>query len=187
MFVTLKYSLDTALAQVPEDLQELKDRLESAMKITDSSMQLMRDLSHRLRPSILEVGGIHISLEDLCQDVSGKTNLNIDYQGEEMPGLPNEIAISLYRVVQESLTNILKYSNAEKVQIKLKYIKRKIQLSVRDNGNGMKDTNTKGAGLLGLQERMNLLGGELKIESPSGKGVQLIATVPWIKGEDEKA
>jgi|GEM_PF-758732 len=179
VFVTLKYSLDTALAQVPEDLQELKGRLESAMQITDASMQLMRDLSHRLRPSILEVGGIHISLEDLCQDVSGKTNLKIDYKGEEIPGLPNEIAISLYRVVQESLTNILKYAYADNVQVELKYLKRKIQLSVCDNGCGMKDTNSRGTGLLGLQERMNLLGGELKIESPSGQGVRLIANVPW--------
>ena len=187
VFVTLKYSLDTALAQVPEELQELKGRLESAMRITDSSMQLMRDLSHRLRPSILEVGGIHISLEDLCQDVSGKTNLNIDYQGQEIPGLPNEIAISLYRVVQESLTNTLKYANADKVQIKLKYLKGRIQLSVRDNGSGMKDTNMKGTGLLGLQERMNLLGGELKIESPSGGGVHLIASVPWIKDAGDEA
>jgi len=179
VFVTLKYSLDTALGEVPEDNHELKDRLESAMQITDASMQLMRDLSHRLRPPILEVGGIHISLEDLCQDVSGKTNLNINYQGEEIPGLPNEIAISLYRVVQESLTNILKYADANEVLIRLKYLKGKIQLSVRDDGSGIKDLNTRGTGLLGLQERLQLLGGDLKIESPSGQGVHLIATVPW--------
>ncbi len=181
VFVTLKYSLDTALGEVPEGHQELKARLESAMQITDSSMQLMRDLSHRLRPPILEVGGIHISLEELCQDVSGKTNLIIDYRGEEIPGLPNEIAISLYRVVQESLTNILKYADAKKVLIRLKYLKGKIRLSVRDDGNGIKDVNTRGTGLLGLQERLHLLDGELKVESPSGKGVHLRASIPWHK------
>lgn len=187
VFVTLKYSLDTALGEVPEDLPDLKGRLESAMQITDASMKLMRDLSHRLRPPILEVGGIHISLEDLCQDVSEKTNLIINYQGEEIPGLPNEIAISLYRVVQESLTNILKHADAKKVLIRLNYLKGKIQLSVRDDGNGIKETNTRGTGLLGLQERLNLLGGTLKIESPAaGQGVYLKAIVPWQKSTDEK-
>lgn len=179
VFVTLKYSLDTALEEVPEGHQELKDRLESAMQITDVSMQLMRDLSHRLRPPILEIGGIHLSLEELCQDVSEKTNLEIDYQGEEIPGLPNEIAISLYRVVQESLTNILKYADAKKVLIRLKYIKGLIKLSVRDDGVGFKDINTRGTGLLGLQERLHLLGGNLEVESSSGKGVHLNAIIPW--------
>jgi len=186
VFVTLKYSLDTAMGEVPDGHQELKDRLESAMQITDASMQLMRDLSHRLRPPILEVGGIHISLEELCQDVSGKTNLIINYQGVEIPGLPNEIAISLYRVVQESLTNILKYADAKKVLIRLRYLRGKIQLSVRDDGSGIKDLNTRGTGLLGLQERLHLLGGDLKIESPSGQGVHLRASVPWSKDLNEK-
>ena len=181
VFVTLKYSLDTALGEVPEGHQELKDRLESAMQITDASMELMRDLSRRLRPPILEVGGIHISLEELCQDISWKTNLIINYHGEEIPGLPNEIAISLYRVVQESLTNILKYANAKNVLINLKYIKGKIKLSVRDDGSGIKDLNTRGTGLLGLQERLHLLNGDLKVESPSGQGVHLRASIPWQK------
>jgi PAS domain S-box-containing protein len=181
VFVTLKYSLDTALGEVPEGYKDLKGRLETAMQITDSSMQLMRDLSHRLRPPILEVGGIHISLEDLCQDVAGKTKLNINYQGVEISELPNEIAISLYRVAQESLTNILKYANAKKVLVKLKYHKGKIQLIVKDDGSGLKNSNTRGTGLLGLQERMNLLGGHLQIESPPGGGVLLKASIPWQK------
>ena len=183
VFVTLKYSLDTALGEIPEENQNLKRRLETAMQITDSSMQLMRDLSHRLRPPILEVGGIHVSLEELFQDVSSKTDLVIDYRGEEIYGLPNEIAISLYRVAQESLTNILKYAAATKVVIRLKYINGKIRLSVRDNGVGIKDQNMRGTGLLGLQERLNLLNGDLKVESPSGHGVKLEATIPWQKTE----
>ncbi|HCC78159.1 MAG: hypothetical protein A2X25_04860 [Chloroflexi bacterium GWB2_49_20] len=181
VFITLKHSLDIALEETPEDHPALKARLAFAMQIADVSMQLMRDLSHRLRPPALEVGGINICLEDLCLDISGQTNLHIQYQGEDLPGLPNEIAISLYRVVQESLTNILKHAAASNVQVKLRYLKNKILLSVRDDGKGVMDTNPVGTGLLGLQERLRLLEGNIQVKAHPGKGVHLKATVPWQK------
>jgi PAS domain S-box-containing protein len=181
VFVTLKHSLDITLGEIPADHPALKARLASAMQIADASMQLMRDLSHRLRPPALEVGGINISLEDLCLDIAEQTNLRIHYQGEDLPGLPNEIAISLYRVMQESLTNILKHAGARNVQVRLRYLKNKILLSVRDDGKGVLDTNPEGTGLLGLQERLRLLGGDIKVEAHPGKGVHLKASVPWQK------
>jgi PAS domain S-box-containing protein len=179
VFVTLKHSLDIALDEVPADQSDLKSRLISAQEMVDSSMELMRSLSHRLRPPAMEVGGINISLEDLCSEISEKTNLEIHYEGEDLPGLPNEIAISLYRVVQESLTNILKHAHAKKVQVKLKYSKGKIQLSVKDDGRGMLDEVHGGTGLLGLEERLHLLEGEIKVESLPGNGVHLQASIPW--------
>lgn len=179
VFVTLKHSLDIALDEVPADHPELKNRLYSAQEMVDRTMEIMRSLSHRLRPPAMEVGGINISLEDLCSEVSGKTNLKIHYVGEHLPGLPNEIAISLYRVVQESLTNILKHANARRVFVKLKYYKEYIVLSVKDDGKGILTGAHQGTGLLGLEERLHLLGGEIKVESLPGKGVHLQAKVPW--------
>lgn len=179
VFITLKHSLDIALDEVPADHQDLKTRLISAQVMVDSSMELMRSLSHRLRPPAMEVGGINISLEDLCSEISEKTNLKILYEGEDLPGLPNEIAITLYRVIQESLTNILKHAHATKVQVKLKYSKGIIRLSVKDDGRGILGDVNGGTGLLGLEERLHLLGGEIEVKSLPDKGVQLQARVPW--------
>lgn len=184
VFVTLKHSLAIAVDEVPADHQDLKKRLLSAQEMVDDSMELMRSLSHRLRPPGMEVGGINISLEDLCSEVSGKTRLDIRYKGEDLPGLPNEIAISLYRVLQESLTNILKHADAKKVLVDLKYSHGKVLLIVRDDGQGLQADNHKGTGLLGLEERLRLLGGDLKVDSLPGKGLKLQAVVPWKKGSD---
>ena len=179
VFVTLKHSLDIALDEVPADHQDLIARLKSAQEMVDKNMQLVRSLSHRLRPPAMEVGGINISLEDLCREVAEQTNLDIRYQGVDLPSLPNEIAISLYRVLQESLANILKHAGARKAKVRLKYLKDKILLSVRDDGKGILALTHEGTGLLGLQERMHLLGGDIKVESQPGKGVHLQASVTW--------
>ena len=187
VFVTLKHSLDIAIDEIPDDHQEVKNRLNSAQEMVDRSMQLMRSLSHRLRPPAMEVGGINISLEDLCQEIADQTNLEILYQGEDLPGLPNEIAISLYRVLQESLTNILKHAVAHKVRVRLKCLKNRILLSVQDDGRGVVPTTHEGTGLLGLQERLRLLGGDIIVESKPGKGVHLLAGIPWEKGNGSTA
>jgi PAS domain S-box-containing protein len=179
VFVTLKHNLDIALDELPEGNDPLRTRLESAMELVDRSMFLVRSLSHRLRPAALEVGGIHISLEDLCRDIADQTRLSIQYTGQDLPGLPNEIAISLYRVVQEALTNILKHADARRVQVRLHARHDFVMVSVRDDGKGVLASTRAGTGLLGLQERLHLLGGEIKIEFQPGKGVHLLASIPW--------
>jgi signal transduction histidine kinase len=142
-------------------------------------MTHIRALAHSLRPPVLEVGGIDLSLQDYCQELSKRTQIPIYYQGEDIPGLPDEIGISLYRFVQEALTNILKHAHATEVKVRLQLRKGEITLSVSDNGRGMKDvTQTGGLGLLGINERLNLLGGRLEIKSQKGRGSRLVARVP---------
>jgi PAS domain S-box-containing protein len=179
VFVTLKHNLDIALDELPGGESPLRTRLESANQLVNRSMYLVRALSHRLRPPALEVGGINISLDDLCREIAGQTKLKINYKGDDLPGLPNEIAISLYRVVQESLTNILKHAEARRVQVRLRVSKGQIRVSVQDDGKGIQDSAHQGTGLLGLQERLLLLGGEIKVDFKPGKGAHLKATVPW--------
>ena len=180
LFITLKHNLGIILEELPiERDQVLRTKLESAIGLVDRSMDMMRSLSHRLRPPALEVGGINISLEDLCQDIAEQTNLKVTYFGEDIPGLPNDIAISLYRVVQEALTNVLKHAHARKVQVHLKRKKEIIEVRIEDDGIGYQASSREGTGLLGLKERLNLLGGEIQVDYRSGKGFHLVATVPW--------
>lgn len=178
--ITLKYSLASFLSEIPENLSGLRQRISDAMDISDRMMTQIRALAHSLRPPVLEVGGINLSLKDYCEEFTERTGLSVQYSGVEIPNLPDEIGLSLYRFVQESLTNILKHANATKVNIRLQYRKEKIELSVADNGEGM-DVNaqTGGIGLLGVKERFNLIGGNIKINSQRGRGVKTIANVPW--------
>jgi PAS domain S-box-containing protein len=179
--ITLKHSLVSALDELPGGAEALADHLFGALKLVDRTMALIRSVSHRLRPPALDVGGLNLSLTELCRECREQTHLQIYYEGQELPGLPDDIAISLYRVTQEGITNILKHAAATRVEIRLGYKRGKISLSILDDGTGQAmDTQPHaGIGLLGMQERLNLLGGQLKVDVHPGRGYRLTARVPW--------
>jgi len=167
-------------SEIPEKFKGTHQKLEDSVKIIDQTMSMIRNLSHSLRPPVMDVGGLNLSLQELGWDFSQRTGLQIDYQGEDIPGLPDEIGISLYRFAQEATVNILKHSKATRVDIRLQYKKGNMMLAVRDNGKGMNQTNpSDGIGLLGSGERIGLLGGSLQIQSKPGRGVRLTDCVPW--------
>lgn len=179
--ITLQHSLGSVLAELPEEAGALEERLVGSLRLVDRAMALIRSVSHRLRPPALDVGGLNLSLTELCRECSEGTHLQIDYTGLELPGLPDDIAISLYRVAQEALTNIMKHAAATRVEIALGYARGKISLSIMDDGSGgsTEDQPHDGIGLLGMQERVSLLGGELKVKSDQGRGYRITALVPW--------
>jgi signal transduction histidine kinase len=184
--ITLKYSLAVIENELPRSKKATRQRLSDSMKVIDQTTVQIRGLAHSLRPPVLDIGGINLSLQDYCQETSNRTKLPIYYQGVEVTGLPDEIGISLYRFVQEAITNILKHAMASKVKVRMQYKKREISISVSDNGRGMEDTaESSGLGLLGIRERLSLLGGNLAIHSRKGQGAKLTATVPWIPSRSE--
>jgi signal transduction histidine kinase len=91
--------------------------------------------------------------------------------------LEDKVALALYRVVQEGLTNVRRHARASRVDVLLDYQPGEVRLEVKDNGVGAAET-ARGFGLLGIRERMQLLGGTLEIHTGAGKGFCLIATVP---------
>jgi PAS domain S-box-containing protein len=178
--ISLKYGIASFQNDIPASNIPARQRLVYAMNTADQVMQQIRMITHGLRPPVLEILGIHLSLKDYCEEFTKRTGLTIHYQGEEVPGLPDEIGISLYRFVQEAFTNILKHAGATQVEVRLQYRKKRITLSISDNGCGMEDANhSEGIGLIGIKERLNLVGGELIIRSRKGQGVNTTASVPW--------
>ncbi len=178
--ISLKYSLASIKNDIPASNLTARKHLVDALDTSDQVMQQIRMLTHSLRPPVLEILGINLSLKDYCEEFTKRTGLSIHYQGEEVPGLPDEIGISLYRFVQEAFTNILKHARATQVEVRLQYRRKKVTLSISDNGRGMEDTTrSDGIGLIGIKERFNLLGGDLQILSRNNKGVKKIASVPW--------
>ncbi len=180
--ITLKFSLATIQNDLSEKETVSRKRLSDSMTLIDQTMTNIRNLAHSLRPPVMEIGGIHLSLQDYCQEISKRAQIPISYQGVDIPGLPYDIGISLFRFVQEGLTNIMKHSQATKVKVRLQYKKGEISLSVSDNGSGINEAaHPDGIGLLGIKERLSLLGGKLEIHSQPKQGVQLVGLVPWVK------
>ncbi len=180
---SLKISLDLIRGGLPQGLETLRDRLADLAGLTGSTMETLRTLAHDLRPPGLDSFGLNVALEGLCHDFSGRTGLTVTYTGCNLPDLPMSIALSLYRFAQEALTNTAKHAEASVVKVILSYDDEFIHLAISDDGKGFDveaaHQQSNGIGLVSLQERIDLIGGTLDIDSAPGKGVRLVVHVPF--------
>jgi PAS domain S-box-containing protein len=185
VLIGLKYTLDELLAEIPPDLEPVREKFRQLLGKIDALNQQLRALAYGLRPPMLDVAGLNLALNSLCRETNGKNHLRISYSGVELPNLSDEIGITLYRCVQEGLTNILKHARASEVLVRLERLRPgEIRLSLWDNGSGFEpETAPKGLGLNGMEERFKLLGGQLKISSTLGHGTQLEAWLPFTEAE----
>jgi signal transduction histidine kinase len=168
-------NLNTNLSGNPE----LIEGIQKAMYWTDSAMQKIRSLAYSLRPPVLDLLGINLAIKQLCIDFSEQTGLIISYSGAETPILSDELAISIYRIVQEALTNIVKHARAKHAWVTLNYTRVIIKLNILDDGQGFDPENIQtGMGLEGMQERSHLLGGKMQIESARGSPALLKFSFP---------
>ena len=168
--------LEEALADHPARaaLAELREHVVSAL-------QDVRRLAVELRPAVLDDFGLVPALERLTDAFAEQTGIRVDFHsalGEARP--PNEIETALYRVVQESLTNIVKHADARNVSVSLSRRESGVAVVVEDDGTGFdpRAARDDGVGLLGMRERLALLDGRLEIESRPGAGTTVVAEVP---------
>ncbi|RAJ90030.1 signal transduction histidine kinase [Larkinella arboricola] len=167
----LEKHLDTP-AKASAQVQVLKTLL-------GQSVEEVRRIAYGLRPFQLDMLGLTRSLRSLCEDVAmtGKLMVRADFDPAVDGLLPGEKAINLYRIVQECLTNIIKHSQATEATVRLNRQTGQLQLTVSDNGRGIDaravQSPKSGFGLLGLRERVGLLGGTLEIISQPGGGTQV--------------
>ncbi len=179
-----------ALTSILLGLKSLEDRVDSdaghvaVSELRDlvvATLQDVRRLAVELRPAALDDFGLVPALERLRDTVSEKGNLSVDVQsslGDER--LPAETETAFYRIVQEALTNVLKHADASRVTVRLSKSETDAALVVQDDGKGFELENVRdgGLGLIGMRERVALLGGRLTVESSEGAGTMLTAQVP---------
>jgi len=145
----------------------------------------LRSFSHELRPTILDDLGLVPALEFLAQGISKRTSIPIAVKPSLQGRLPSPIEAALFRVVQEALTNVARHSNATQAEVLLERIGQTLVCTVRDSGVGFDVDNwsgrlgNNGLGLIGIQERLDSIGGTLEIRSQAGQGTQLLMTIPW--------
>jgi signal transduction histidine kinase len=120
-------------------------------------------------------------LEDYIATFRERTQLNVQFEREGYPErLPPDAQLTLFRVLQECLSNAARHAAAEQVKVKLAYANGKVHLAVRDDGKGFDPRNTPHGhyGLLNMRERAMKLGGEIVIDSSPGSGAQISLTLP---------
>jgi signal transduction histidine kinase len=139
-------------------------------------------LSYRLHPSILDDLGLAEALKAECEHVSRREPVRVDVELHQVPdGLPNDVALCIFRVAQEALRNIVRHAKASVANVSLALKDGGLLLAVRDNGIGFDVDATQSRhtlGRAGMGERVRLLGGDFGIKSAFGQGTTVSAWVP---------
>jgi signal transduction histidine kinase len=153
-----------------KDLQpDLANQLSRAKKTLQETVEMKRRIIEDLRPSMLDNLGLVASIRSHCEKVIRVPDLEyVEDIPEEIKNINPEWAIALFRIVQEALNNVIKYANATRVKISLKRTLSGLWLQVLDNGIGIQEDamdKPKSHGLLGMRERVLLLGGKFEIKS----------------------
>ncbi len=170
-------------------------------QVLDHLHDAVRQLVHRLRPELLDQLGLPDTLRELVAEYR-RHHPDIAFSlvlAGDLKDLPDDHAIALYRIVQESLTNVVRHADARAVRICLCRHRRcdtpvcrdwfppsrcrpdVVHLLVRDNGRGLPPDHAMGFGLMGMRERVECLGGTFRLESRPGEGVRVIVELPLVE------
>ena len=161
----------------PEADESVKRIAESAQHLS----QMTRQMLHRLRPPALDSMGLEQALMSLCDNWQNSTQNVCDLKTSALPeGLNDYACVTVYRIVQEALTNVTRHANAKHVRVQLTLDTQGLNLNIEDDGQGMADTQAvhQGFGLLGMQERVASVAGRMSISSKLGQGVRLAIQIP---------
>jgi two-component system sensor histidine kinase UhpB len=163
---------------------EIRKELEELRELVGETLDGVRRLAVHLGPSVLEDLGLCAALEWLADRVRAETGLVVDLQLDcECGHASPEVAVTIFRVAQEALTNVVRHARATRVEIRLQTGAGSLGLSIADDGAGFAVAEAQGrptasVGLFGMAERVALVGGSLEIDSSPGHGARVRASVP---------
>jgi signal transduction histidine kinase len=171
--VSLGLELRSAESMVPPELTELRLQLSNTAQGLAGAVEELQEISRGIHPAILSRGGLAPSLRTLARRSAIPVELQVDVDRR----LPERIEAAAYYVVSEALTNAAKHSHASTVQVDVEAGDGGLGVSIRDDGVGGAAPG-QGSGLLGLKDRVDALGGEIELDSPSGGGTSLRVRIP---------
>jgi PAS domain S-box-containing protein len=166
-------------ADASEYLREARDTAQEALRE-------MRLMIYQLRPPILEKGGLAVALQVRLDAVERRGGIHAELMVEGEDRLPPAIQAELHQIAQEALNNTLKHAHAREVQVRLRFGDATTYLELEDDGVGFEVATVGmggGLGLPGMKERVQKIGGCLKIESAAGQGTKVVVEVPTGGGE----
>lgn len=171
--VSLALELRNAEAALPADSEELRAQLARVAEGLGDALDELREVSHGIHPAILSQGGLRSALKALARRSAVPVEVDLRL---EVP-LPEPVEVAAYYVVAEALANAAKHAQASVARLHVDASGGLFQLSIRDDGVGGADLS-RGTGLIGLQDRVEALGGTMSMESPAGEGTSVLVRLP---------
>ncbi len=178
----LAMTLDHVTGLVPDSASRALAHLNELQRQTAEIAADVQALSHDLHSSRLRYLGLRAALQGFCEELSGQKHVTITFDHQNVPaGVPSEVSLCLFRVLQEALQNAVRHSQVDRFDVHLRGNGTTLELSVHDHGLGFDvDVASRGPGLglTSMKERLKLIGGELVIESQSTRGTTVMARAP---------
>ena len=146
--------------------------------------EALRRLAHRLHPTAIEKAGISVALGQLADEMARSSNLHVDLSLPDAPiRLPRDVSLAIFRIAQESLRNVVRHAGVNEASLALQENAGIAELVIRDEGAGFDRGNASraGIGLVGIEERVRLVGGSARIDSVPGEGTTVTVRIPITK------
>lgn len=184
--------LATLKVEAAVNTDGLKKKITRTQRLVEKSVNIVHRFARELRPTLLDDLGLVPALRSYMKEFTQKTRIPVyfsSYSGiDRMNG---DQRTALFRIAQSALTNIAQHAHASRVSIKLQKLSGTMRMMVQDNGRAFQVDHVlfhrkrKRLGLLGMRERVEMVGGSLAIDSVRGKGTTITAEIPIIKGQKE--
>lgn len=184
--IAIGQRVELARETVPEDPEEAREQLHDLRKMVTTTIDSVRQFSRDLRPTVLEDLGLVPALQYLVNELSQQDTIDVALNAEgTTEGLPPDMEVTIYRIVQEALTNVRKHARASRAQVHAQFLPSQIIITIQDNGSGFtlpEETaelvDIGSLGLMGLKERAQLFGGQMVITSQVGQGTTVQVVLP---------
>lgn len=186
----LGISLGQLWKELPESQVEQRTGVQEILKGTKEMSADLHSLSHQLHSSKLELVGLVSALSGLCKEMGEKYKIEILFtKSGTLPKIPKDVELCLFRVSQEALGNVVKHSQSKSARVELGANLIGLSLRIADAGKGFEpdlDNPAAGIGLVGMRERLRLVGGRLSVKSEPQRGTEILAEVPFAGSTNER-
>ena len=175
---------------MPELSSDAQERLQNISEVAQEVSSELHSMSHQLHPAKLELLGLVATLGGHCREVSQQHELRIEFAHRDVgERIPKDVALCLFRIVQEALRNIVKHGRTQDAKVDLSGSGDEIHLCISDQGAGFNPASAQtkgGLGLISMRERLRLIGGYLDVESEPSHGTRIYVRVPLGDGDGQK-
>jgi signal transduction histidine kinase/CheY-like chemotaxis protein len=172
------------------DSPALRDKVRAMSELIDSSIHMVRRIATDLRPGVLDHLGLNTAIEWQAQELATRAGFECElHLSDQEPELDPDLATAIFRIFQETMTNIARHAEATRVRVELRDESEELTLIVRDNGRGItrqQRSDPKSLGLIGMQERARSWSGDVTFQATAGQGTTVIVRVPREGSEEEK-
>jgi PAS domain S-box-containing protein len=181
LLTVMKMDVSWVKRKTETDDQEVKNKLSSILEVIDMTAKTVRRIASELRPSLLDDLGLQAAMEWHLEEFEKRSGIQKELH---LPAseilLPDALKIGIFRIFQESLTNVARHADASRVIVRLEHHDNKLLLTIQDNGKGFteKEANKNTLGLLGMKERTQMMGGEYSISGIPEGGTIVTVMIP---------